>query len=116
MPTMFSRTVEIGATITSSWSWKPFDPFGSSIPMIRNRMPLNSTCWPTGSTPFPKSLSMTVDADHRHLGPGADVLLVQPPTPGSPLTLRIWAKTGSAPRKLDSEYVVPCQVTVPDVL
>ena len=45
---------------TSSWSWMPLDPFFSSMPMIRKRTPLNSTCWPTGSKPFPKRWSTTV--------------------------------------------------------
>ena len=60
MPTMLSITVVIGANMKSSWSWKPFDPFLTCIPTIRNRTPLNSTCWPTGSTPLPMRWSTTV--------------------------------------------------------
>ena len=60
LPTTLSMTVDIGAKITSSWSWSPFDPRRSSTPTIWNGTWLNWIVWPTGLAPLPKTWSTTV--------------------------------------------------------
>ena len=56
-PVSVSCTAVSGASATSSWSWRPFEPFGFSRPITWKSLPPASTVWPTGSWPGKRLLA-----------------------------------------------------------
>ena len=75
---------------TSSWSPMPLDPFFSNSPMIRKRMPLKSTSWPTGLNPSLQRCSTTVWPITATLA-WLDSSLSSKNRPALSVALRIWA-------------------------
>ena len=59
-PVNSSCTAVSGAITTSSWSWKPVEPFEASTPRTMKFSPLNCTVWPTAADALPNKSSATV--------------------------------------------------------